>query len=79
MTASRKDVDNWINTAKTKECKYIISVCDTFDYEDYPVYIQDMNELILSIDKYAGVNMQKINEIIKINDDGSVTENLKQF
>jgi len=76
MAATRKDVDRWIDTAKEKGCKFIISVCDKFDYDDYPVYIKDLNELIMRVDEYDGVNMQSINEIIRINDDGSVTENL---
>ena len=79
MAATREDVNRWIDTAKKKGCKYIISVCDTFDWDDYPVYIKDKNELILRIDDYDNVNMQKINEIIRINDDGTVTENLSKY
>ncbi len=76
MAATRDDVNRWIDTAKSKGCKFIISVCDTFDWDDFPVYIKDLNELILRVDNYDGVDMKKINEIIRINDDGSVTENL---
>lgn len=79
MAASRKDVDRWIDTAKQRGYKYIISVCDTFDYDDYPVYIKDLNELKDRMDDYDGVNMQKINEIIRINDDGTVTEMLNKY
>ena len=79
MAATRKNVNRWIDTAKKKGCKYIISVCDTFDWDDYPVYCEDLNRLILDVDKYDGVDMQKINEIIRINDDGSVTENLSKY
>lgn len=79
MAASRKDVDRWIDTGKQRGYKYIISVCDTFDYDDYPVYIKDLNELKDRVDDYDGVNMQKINEIIRINDDGTVTEMLNKY
>ena len=79
MAASRRDVDRWIDSAKERGCKYIISVCDTWDYDDYPVFCEDLNKLILKIDNYNGVNMQTINEIIRINDDGTVTENLNQY
>ena len=79
MAAGRRDVDRWIDTAKQKGCKYIISVCDTFDWDDYPVYIKDKNELVMRVDHYDGQNMQRINEIIRINDDGSVTENLSTY
>lgn len=76
MAATRNDVDRWIETAKSRGCKYIISVCDTFDYDDYPVYCEDLNKLIMRVDHYDGADMQIINEIIRINDDGTVTENL---
>jgi len=79
MAATRDDVNRWIDTAKTKGCKFIISVCDTFDWDDFPVYIKDLNELILRVDNYDGVDMKKINEIIRINDDGTVTENLTVY
>ena len=79
MTATRKDVNHWIDTAKKSGYKYIISVCDTFDYDDYPVYCDDDTKLISTHHRYDGVNMQKVNEIIRINDDGSVTENLSIY
>ena len=75
MAASRRDVDRWIETAKLGKCKYIISVCDTFDYDDYPVYCEDLNELQRRYPEYTK-NMKRVNEIIRINEDGSVDENL---
>ena len=79
MAATREDVNDWIKTAKERGCKYIISVCDTFDWDDYPVYCKDENGLIMQYDLYDGVNMQKINEIIRIDEDGSIVENLKIY
>lgn len=78
MAASRKDVDRWIKTAKKEKQKFIISVCDTFDYDDYPVYCSDEKEIKKEIPNHQ-INMQRINEIIRINDDGTVTENLNAY
>lgn len=78
MAASRKDVDRWIQTAKDDKCKYIISVCDTWDWDDYPVYCKDLKELQKSIPRYDNTNMQRINEIIEIDGD-TVTENLGTY
>jgi hypothetical protein len=75
MAASREEVDRWIQWAIAHKCEFIISVCDTFDWDDYPVYCEDKNELILVVDNYDGVNMQRINEIIQIKD-GIAIENL---
>ncbi len=76
MAATREDVDRWIETAKSNKSMYILSVCDTFDYDDYPVYCKDKKELIEEYSDHHGKNMQRVNEIIRINADGSVNENL---
>jgi len=75
MAASRDDIDRWIQSAIAAKCEFIISVCDTFDWDDFPVYCKDKSELITTYDQYDGVNMNKINEIIQIKD-GEVFENL---
>ena len=76
MAASREDVDRWINYAKDKGIRFIISVCDCFDYEDYPSYCKDFEELVSNYEYYRNANMQKINEIIEIDGD-DVTEDLR--
>lgn len=78
MTATRDDVNRWIELAKKNNHKYIISVCDTWDYDDYPVFFDDVKTLEENYSKYT-INMQKINEIIRINDDGTFIENLTIF
>lgn len=75
MAASRADVDGWIETAKEKGARWIISVCDTFDYDDYPVYVMPNEDLAEKRAKYDGTNMQRVNEVISIDGD-KVTENL---
>jgi len=75
MAATRQDVDRWIATAKANGSKYIVSVCDTFDWDDYPVYCRDKVELSKAIAEYNGKNMQRINEVIEIKGD-KVIENL---
>lgn len=76
MAATREEVDGWIKEAKENSIGYIISVCDTFDFDDYPVFCKGIKELDEKFVFYDGVNMQKVNEIIRINADGSVDENL---
>lgn len=66
MAATKEDVDEWIEHAKTIGAKYIVSVCDTFEYDDYPVYCMTEKEREEAELKYAGKNMQRINETIII-------------
>ena len=61
MAASREDVDRLIKTAIVGKCEFIISVCDTFEYDDYPVYCEDLDELVRRYPEFNGKNMQKVN------------------
>ena len=69
----------WNRTAKKDKMRFILSVCDTFDYDDYPVYCKDERDLAKQRNHYDGRNMQSINEEIKVDSfvvhkDGSVSE-----
>lgn len=66
MAASYEDVERWKETAREKGATHIISVCDTFDYDDYPVYVMPNEDVNERAAKYNGANMQRINEIIEI-------------
>ena len=76
MAASREDVDRWIEGARKMKKTFIISVCDTFDWDDYPVYCENHEELLKRIPEFHNTNLQKINEIIQIQPNGEVVENL---
>ena len=66
MAANHKDVERWKQTAKENGATHIISVCDTFDWDDYPVYVYANENVKEKSKEYDGKNMQKINEIIVV-------------
>jgi hypothetical protein len=78
MAASAEDISRWIKQAKKDKMKFIISVCDTFDWDDYPVYCKDEKELLEKRIEYSGKSMQRINEVITINENGSVDEPIRK-
>ena len=42
------DIRNWLLEGQQQKATHCIIVCDTFDYEDYPVYVtkrQDVHEI----------------------------------
>jgi hypothetical protein len=65
MAASKQDVEEWIRRGYKQGAKYLVSVCDTFDYDDYPVFVKTDEELAAAKVKYSQ-NMQRINEVIEI-------------
>jgi len=66
MTATVADIERWKEEAKNMGASHIISVCDTFDWGDYPVYVMPNENVNVRAAKYNGSNMQRINEIIEI-------------
>lgn len=61
MAATQNDIRRWLNEAKNKDAKYLIVVCDTWDYEDYPVYCMDSEECL---DRYNNPgDMQRVMEV----------------
>ena len=39
MATSRYEIKQWIEEGIEQGATHVIIMCDTFDYEDYPVYV----------------------------------------
>ena len=69
MAVSKKDFERWLQKAKEMGATHLISVVDTFEYDDYPVYVMPSDNLNEIKKKYDNVNMQRINEVVEITND----------
>jgi len=66
---TREDIADWFVEGKSANATHMIIVCDTFDYEDYPVYVYDHSGGISHcVEKYDGKNMQKVMEVYNLNE-----------
>lgn len=63
MSTSFKEIKEWFNEGKKKGYKYMTVKCDTFDYEDYPVYSYSFP------DCPHEENMQRVHEIYDLEKD----------
>jgi len=69
MATTENDIRRWLERGKEENATHLIVVCDTFDYDDYPVYVsQDENVKDKMMD-YDGKSMQKVMEVYKISMD----------
>lgn len=60
---TKEDIRFWLETARKQGASHVIVVCDTFDHEDYPVYVtppQDVHEVK---ERYDNNSMQRIMEV----------------
>jgi hypothetical protein len=58
---SKADIASWLEVAKSRRCAYLVVLCDTFDYDDYPVYCATAAEARTAIAKDEK-NMAKLME-----------------
>ena len=63
MSTSLKDLAEWFEHGRASSNSHMIVVCDTFDHEDYPVYVKIWQNFWTEFNKYHNQNMQRIMEV----------------
>ncbi len=66
MAASREDIQGWLKRGQDKGATHVIVVCDTFDYDDYPVFVMPGEDARAKADEHNGKNMQKVMEVYNL-------------
>ena len=62
MATTREEIRTWLKEGKAQGATHTIVVCDTFDYEDYPVHVMPGRDVRAESKQYDGTNMQRIME-----------------
>jgi hypothetical protein len=68
MTTKDK-IRSWLERAKQENATHMLVVCDTFDYEDYPVFVSESENVREVESKFDGTNMQRVMEVYSLNMD----------
>ena len=76
MATTQADIREWINEA-SEDTRWMIVVADTFDYEDYPVYVADDEKKFWEAFDAHNEAMQRIMEVYDL--DMDVEPQLKEF
>lgn len=63
MGTPREEIREWLERGKAQGATHMIVVCDTFDYEDYPVFVMPGEDVRAEHAKYNGPNMQRVMEV----------------
>lgn len=69
MGTTKEDIEGWIKEGQNKSATHLIVVCDTFDWEDYPVYVMPGEDVRLKYASHNGPNMQKVMEVYNLSKD----------
>jgi hypothetical protein len=65
MAVTYEGFENWKKRGKEMGATHLISVCDTWDYDDYPVFVMPDDNVDEVASKYCS-NMQRVNEIVEL-------------
>lgn len=76
MGTSRETISRWFDAGKDADFTHMIVVCDTYDYEDYPVYVDRDEDVRDKFREFNGVNMQRVMEVysFKVDKDIQMSE-----
>lgn len=60
---TKAEISEWFDAGVAKSATHILVVCDTFDYEDYPVYATGAKDTLTRHTEYSNKSMQKVMEV----------------
>lgn len=64
MAASKDDISRWFDEAKLNGATHLLVVCDTFDYNDFPVHVKKTEDFWEAYKQYQKeTNMSRIMEV----------------
>lgn len=66
---SRADIKEWFERGIEEKATHMIVVCDTFDYDDYPVFVSADQDAHTIVSEYNGKNMQSVMEVYNLSMD----------
>jgi hypothetical protein len=63
MATTQDKIRCWLERGKQGNATHMLVACDTFDYEDYPVYVQPGQDVAARVAGLNGKNMQRVMEV----------------
>lgn len=69
MATTREEIRNWIKRGKKEKATHMLVVVDTFDYEDYPVFVKVGENVYTKEHEYNQSPMQRVMEVYNLSKD----------
>ena len=63
MSTTVADLKGWFESGVRQGATHLVVVCDTFDHDDYPVYVKHGEDVHRVYAKFNGPNMQRVMEV----------------
>ena len=69
MGTTKRDIREWLKKGKDEGATHVIVMCDTFEYEDYPVMVMPGQDIRKEANDRDGKNMAKLMEVYNLSID----------
>lgn len=66
MATTQDDIRRWLKEGEKQKATHVIVACDTFDYDDYPVYVLKGQDVNTEVSRVRGSSMQKVMEVYSL-------------
>ena len=63
MATSREDISRWFDAGVAKGATHMIVACDSFDHDDYPIYVMPGENVRSRTDQVGKESMQRVMEV----------------
>jgi len=81
VATTKNDLRRWFKQGVKNGATHMIVVCDTFDHDDYPVYVSPQEDVHVIEKEKSGASMQKVMEVynLKLPMDKQIDGGVLQF
>ena len=69
MATTKNDIQIWLEEGKERGATHVVIVCDTFDYEDYPICVLPEQSVQDVVKQHDGTGMQKVMGVYNLDKD----------
>jgi hypothetical protein len=69
MNTTPDTIREWLKQGQEQHATHMLVVCDTYDWEDYPVYVSPEEDVQKVIEANNGPNMTKLMECYNLSID----------
>jgi len=69
MAATLNDIKGWIRRGVARKATHIIVACDSFNYNNYPVFVTEDEDVYEKAEEIFGNDLQFIDEVYDLSMD----------
>lgn len=69
MAATKAEIARWFQDGVKQGATHMIVVCDTYDWEDFHVYVMPTEDVHEKYAEHDGKNIEKIMEVYSLSQD----------